>query len=266
MPALRELQTAFRRAVLDRDEGAVEFMDAAIEPGELLASERLGVYRNNVFAALAHVLRETFPVVRRLVDERFFSYAAHEFIRAHPPSVPALAEYGGAFPDFLAEFPPCRDLAYLPDVARFEWTMNVVATASDEPPLAADALAAVGPDEAEQAGFRMQPTYRYLASPWPIDRIWRANQENASEETIDVGMGGVRLEVSRQDETVVFRTMSESEFAFRKTLSEGWPLGEALERALAADPEFQARGALMSLFREGAVAELTQSPAHKERT
>jgi hypothetical protein len=118
MPTLPELQTAFRVALLEGDKHASALMEAEIESGDLSASERLAVYRNNVFAALSDALRETFPVVCRLVDERFFAYAAHEFIAAHPPSRPALFEYGGAFPDFLAGFPPCRELAYLPDVAR----------------------------------------------------------------------------------------------------------------------------------------------------
>jgi hypothetical protein len=259
MRTLRELQTTFRRAVLERDERAIDHAIAEVEAGELSANERIAVYSNNVFAALAEALRDSFPVVRRLVGEGFFSYAAHEFIRAHPPLAPALAEYGGAFADFLANFPPCRDLVYLPDVARLEWAMNVAATAPDEPPLAADSLAAVALDQAAGLGLRLQRRYRYLASPWPIDRIWRANQENTAQETIDLGMGVARLEISRRDGVVVFRAMGESEFAFRKTLSDGLPLGEALERALAADVDFPARDALMGLFDEGAVAGLVQS-------
>jgi hypothetical protein len=31
------------------------------------------------------VLEDTFPVVCRLVDKRFFAYAAHEYLREHPP-------------------------------------------------------------------------------------------------------------------------------------------------------------------------------------
>jgi hypothetical protein len=262
---LHELQATFRRAILEGDNRAIALIAAEIESGDLSASERVAVYRNNIFAALSDSLRETFPVVCRLVDERFFSYATHEFIRAHPPTVPALAEYGGAFPDFLAKFPPCRDLAYLPDIAHLEWLMNIVAVAPDESPLRADALAAVGPDQAAGLGFRMQPTYRYLASPWPIDRIWRANQKDATEETIDLGTEGARLEVSRRDETVVFRAMGEAEFAFRKALSDGLPLGEAIERALATDDDFPARDALMAIFREGAVAGLTHSPVCMEQ-
>ena len=266
MLALRELQTAFRRAVLEDDGRAIAQMSAEVEPVGLSASERLAIYRNNVFAALSEALRETFPVVRRLVDERFFSYAAHEFIRAHPPAVPTLAEYGGAFPDFLARFPPCRELSYLPDVARLEWLMNLVAVAPDEPPLAPNALSAVGLEQAARLGIRLQRTYRYLDSGFSIDRIWRANQEGAGEETIDLDAGGVRLEVSRRDDIVVFRAMNEAEFVFRKALSDGLPLGEALDRAFTTDHDFPAADALMAVFHEGAVAGLTQSPESMERT
>jgi hypothetical protein len=62
----------------------------------------------------------------------------------------------------------------------------------------------------------------------------------------------------------VFRAIDEADFAFNKNLSEGLPLGEALERAIAADADFPARDALMELFREGVVAGLTHSPACME--
>jgi Putative DNA-binding domain len=260
MFALRELQTTFRRAILEGDERAAARMVAEVEPSGLPAQERLAVYRNNVFAALSDTLRETFPVVLRLVDARFFSYVAHEFIRAHPPSVPTLTEYGGTFPDFLASFPPCRDLVYLPDVARLEWLMNLAALAPDEPALAPAALSAIASEQAGNLGVRLAHSYCYLDSPWPIDRIWRANQEGAGEETIALGAGGACLEVSRRNGIVMLRAMDKAEFAFRAALSAGLTLADALDRALAADHNFPAQDALAALFREGAVAVLTPSP------
>jgi hypothetical protein len=133
MLPLRDMQAAFRRALLAADETAL------VEGG----AARIDVHRNNLFASLGEVLRDGFPAVCRLMDERFFAYAAHEFIRHHPPERAVLAEYGSGFADFLADFPPCRHLPYLADVARLEWLMCVAATAANAAPLGVAPLAGI---------------------------------------------------------------------------------------------------------------------------
>src|SRR5713101_5908735 len=115
MPALSEIQAAFGRALLGGDEQPA----AAMVSGDgLTPAARLEIYRHHVFTTLTAALQATFPVVCRLVHERFFGYAADQYIRAHPPTEPCLFEYGSSFPAFLAGFEPCRHLQYLPDVAR----------------------------------------------------------------------------------------------------------------------------------------------------
>jgi hypothetical protein len=115
MPPLREMQAAFGDALLG---GPVEPAVAYILGDGLTPEARVDIYRHHVFATLTAALQATFPVVCRLVHERFFGYAADEYIRAHPPTGPCLFQYGSSFPAFLAGFEPCRPLPYLPDVAR----------------------------------------------------------------------------------------------------------------------------------------------------
>ena len=254
MLALRDLQTAFRRTLLEKSGDWSSALNAEIADGELAASERIAVYRNNVFASLTDALKETFPAVCRLVDERFFSFAAHEFIASHPPRRPSLVDYGAEFPDFLADFPPCRELIYLGDVARFEWLMNVAAHASDAEPASPQSLAGIAPEDAARLSFAIHPSYGYLASPWPLDRIWRAQKTGAcGEPVIDLASGDVRLEVSRQGGDVVFRALDNASFAFRQALAAGSSFGDALGRALAIQPDFAVGDALAAVFAEGAV-------------
>src|SRR5262245_5599191 len=98
MLALTDLQRTLRRALLEQNERALRELDLEIASGNLTVHERVGVYRNNVIASLTEALRETFPVVHRLVGEHFFDFAASEFVGSHPPSHPVLSEYGDAFP------------------------------------------------------------------------------------------------------------------------------------------------------------------------
>ncbi len=250
MPALRELQEDFRRALL---EGAADAVAALIETGDLSAEERLDVHRNNLFASLTAALRDTFPAVCRLVDERFFAYAAHEFIRLRPPARAVLADYGADFPAFLADFPPCRELAWLADVARLEWLMAHAARAAEAEPLGAAALAGVAPEDTPRLGLWLHPALGYLASPFPVDRIWRANRPEGDAAAVDLDAGGVRLELGRRGGEVVMRPLGQASFAFRQALAQGAALEAAAARALIVEPAFDLARALGDLFRDGAV-------------
>src|SRR5271165_4223828 len=140
MSMLLELQIRFRRAILDGDTAEIV---AAIQGDGLDPAARVGIYRNHAFGTLGDALQSTFPVVCRLVDKRFFAYAAHEYLRGHPPHSRCLVEYGADFADFLARFEPCKDLPYLADVARFEWCLNIAATVREAAALAIETFATV---------------------------------------------------------------------------------------------------------------------------
>lgn len=255
MSALLELQRAFRAALLDGDAGALApLLLADGIPPEL----RLDVHRNNLRASLSAVLAETFPAVRRLVDPRFFDYAAQTFVRTRPPESPCLHEYGAAFPDFLAKFPPCRELRYLPDTARLEWLLHLAAYAAEAPALPASGLAEVAPERLPTLRLRLHPALGLLQSPWPVDRIWAANRPGAeSDQTIDLGAGAVHLEVARAGGTVLLRRLDAASFAFRAALREGETLEAAATSALALDAGFDLAAELAVLFRGELVTEVS---------
>ena len=100
MPALRELQAASRAMLVGtrRSGGAPDRAGRARGRG---ATRDLPPPRADHADGGA---RGDLPVVCRLVDRRFFAYAADPYIRAHPPAGPCLFEYGATFPDFLAAF------------------------------------------------------------------------------------------------------------------------------------------------------------------
>ena len=197
---------------------------------------------------------------------RLFAYAAHEFICRHPPECAVLAEYGGRFPDFLAAFAPCRELVYLADVARLEWLMNVAANAAHANPIAAMTLADVAAEDAPRLTLQLHPSFGFVASRWPIDRIWRANRlEAAAEATIDLAAAGVWLEVSRVDANVIMRSLDPATFAFRSAVQRGETLALATEVALVADPAFDLCRALPALFLDGAIIAVSLAEPHPGR-
>jgi hypothetical protein len=161
MTSLRETQQAFRDALLDDDPAAHANL-AIVEDG-LSVEARLAIYRHHVLTSLTAVLESTYPVVCRLVDARFFAYAADAFIRREPPAGPCLFEYGAGLPEFLAEFPACRHLAYLADVARLEWAMQRAAHAEDGIPLFPAVLADVDRSRVGELRFSFDPSLILLS-------------------------------------------------------------------------------------------------------
>jgi len=247
MAALRDLQAAIGTAMLGGDAGAAA---REIEPDGLAPEARLEIYRHHVLTTLASALEATFPVICRLVDRRFFAYAADAYVRAHPPAGPCLFEYGDTFPDFLAAFPPCRDLAYLPDVARLEWAMSAALHAPDVDAMDPACLADVAAEDMPRLTFSVDPSVSFLDSRWPIDRIWRATQDGAPGDPVDLAAGGVRLEIRRAGDVATVRALAAADHALRTALARGGTLEDAAAAALGADSHFDLTAALHALLDE----------------
>ncbi|TJW87106.1 MAG: DUF2063 domain-containing protein, partial [Mesorhizobium sp.] len=82
MLPLESLQNTIAQSVLGKPQfGLLSLVSA----GRADPHRRLRIYENNTRASLTATLMAVFPVTVHMVDERFFRYAASEFIRRHPP-------------------------------------------------------------------------------------------------------------------------------------------------------------------------------------
>jgi Putative DNA-binding domain len=244
MPKLHELQTDFRRFLT----GEVPVRLLGLVDGVGFEPEaRQSIYRNNLLLTLTEVLKATFPVVCRLVDDRFFEYAANVFIQRNPPVHPCLAEYGVDFADFLAGFPPAGSLNYLPDVARLEWAVSrVLGAPCPEPSVPVASLLAAQGDPA-QIRLQTRAAVAYVTSAYPIDRIWRLNQPGVGATDIVLGQAGVHLEIRGADGLRV-SDLPAAVWTFRSRIAGGATIGVAAAEALAIAPEFDLAAALAALF------------------
>lgn len=251
MSSAHELDRRFAAALLGE---ADEWIVSQIQGDGLDPAARIAIYRNHVFATLTEALEATYPVVVRLVDRRFFAYAADRFIREHPPAGPCVFEYGESLAEFLASFPPCRDLVYLPDVARLEWALNRALHAEDAVPLDHDRLADVPAKDIGAVRLVLHPSVSLIQSPWPIDRIWRANQPDADPgATVSLDEGEVSLTIHRAGDDVVFRTLTPGSYAFRRALADDLDLESAVDAARSVDSSFDLTRVLRELLDEGLI-------------
>src|SRR5512134_2126308 len=109
MPLLREAQLAFA--------GRVFGTRHSVSPREQ-------IYRNNVFISLTGALADVYPVVQRLVGEKFFAQLARRYIRAYPSRSGNLHDFGRHLGGFMLPMKELKGLPYLADVAALEWACH----------------------------------------------------------------------------------------------------------------------------------------------
>jgi hypothetical protein len=221
--------------------------------------ERFAVYRNNVVVGLVSALEARFPATRRIVGEEFFKSAARLFAAAQPPRSPLMMFYGDAFPAFLADFEPAREVPYLADVARLEAARTRAHHAADARPLTRAALVCGLPDDLACMRFILHPSVEIVASEYPIVTIWAMNSGEINLAPITDWRGEDAL-VSRPDFDVEVRRLPPGAKTFLQNLAAGNPLGEAAAMALAANASFDLAANLAALF-AGLAIEMTDQPA-----
>jgi len=214
--------------------------------------KRFNVYCNNAIATLTEALRGRYPVVERLVGEAFFKAAAHRFAVENPPHSPALFEFGGGFPDFLAAFEPAQTLPYLPDVARLEWLRHVAYHAPDAEPMQTAALGDVPPEHAGGIVPRLHPSVRLLISDYPVVSIWETNFADEVVRRIGPDMAAEAALILRPRLEVKVMRLGPGGAIFLAEIERGARLAVAEERATRGGPDFSLAEALGALLAAGA--------------
>lgn len=223
MLPLAEVHTALRHALVYGE---------PLRTGLLVASgpeaeERFDIHRNHFFRSVTVALEKTFPAIVSLVDQRFFSFCAHEFIQANPPHLPCLFEYGESFPAFLSQFPPCRHLPYLGDVARLEWNIHAVFHADDGPFV----------DSLDNPPRGLPADVRLMESPFPVHRIWHAALVPESS-AVDISDGAAMLVIYRDDGDAAMQQLGDGAFEFLKAVAKGAGPLVALGNASRIEPSY----------------------------
>lgn len=216
---------------------------------------RFAIYQASLIANMGDALRDTYPVVDRLVGEGFFTHAARGFIAAHPSKSGDIHDYGTAFADYLAGLQQASGLSYLPDVARLEWLAHEAFHAAEGAALSLATLATL--PSALYCGLRLLPSVRLLRSDYPVHRIWQVNQPDwAGSHAVDLGEGGVNLAIHREGLQIVLLPLRHEAYTLARALADGLGMESACEALLGAYPEADPGHALHSLIMFGLIADI----------
>jgi len=241
-------QRAFTEALLDPERAVPEGLTG---PAGAPIGNRFDIYRNNVAVGLTEALIAAYPVVHRLVGDDFFRAVAGVYFRQQPPRSRLMKDFGDTFPRFLAHFPPAKQLAYLPDVARLERARVHAFHAADTPPLNATGLEGSDPARLLASRVRLTPAATLIASPHPILAIWRANMEGGPKPL----PGPCEIVVARRGFDPVMAELPPHGAAFATELKRG----RTLAAAHATAPRgFDLAATLAALAAAGAIAALEE--------
>lgn len=225
---LAEVQTRIRDAVVaGRAEGAASLIRGGADP-----LRRLAIHQRHYRASLTRALVARFPACHWLIGSDRLNAAALAFIQACPPVAPCLAEYGDAFPAFLAQH--TEGLPYLRDFAELELRLGRVSLAVDLPAVPVTALAAIGEERLHRLVLRVQPGLAYLATEWPVDDLIRVFLSGTPPDRFSLDPQRGRLQVRGARGRFAIERLEPCEWTFRLALQEGLPLAEAAARAEAA--------------------------------
>ena len=246
--SLAASQADFAAALLDPSP------DAAPAGSSDVAARRFRVYRNNVRVALMEALAAAYPVIARVVGTPFFERMARVFIAQRPARERTLNFYGDGLADFVADFPPARELPYLADLARLERAVLEARHAADAPALEPSVLTALG---AEIAAARLtpHPAARLVRSAYPIADIWRAHEGDApTTGDLAFATGAAGALVLRPRLAVSVAPLAPGRCAFVETVLAGGDLTAAHAAATSSDAGFDVMTAFRDLLAAGAFA------------
>jgi hypothetical protein len=226
--------------------GDLTDIEDEFDTGEAGSARRFSIYRNNMFLSLTSHLRSIFPVTARLGDDRFFAYAASQFILREPPRESRLIVYGAAFPRFLSGFPACRHVPILGQMARLEWAIHSSLTSAQMPFIEATEIGNAPID----MRLDLQPSLRFVLSRWPLLGLWAREADRQRPLPRKVS----RLAVVRHDDDIRFFELGAARFAFWRGLARHHSIERAACRALARDPLFDLVEEIVFLFRNQLVS------------
>lgn len=200
------------------------------------SSRALRVHRHNVQGARVQALTNTYPVLRRVLGARCFGVLARTYVAAHPSRCADLNRHAPDFPVWLRREQRKQTtlvaLPYLGDLARLERAVHDAYYAPDDNTQTEAWRRAQ--EEPETFYLRLSASFTSIASPWPVDEIWRANRDGRAAGYVRAA--SCQAMVSRRGGQVCVASVSPEE----------WNLLKAIRR----------RESILALAEEGLTAEL----------
>lgn len=241
MQELLDYQKAFYKAIFTNDPKIVENFIGPVEDFE----KRFGIYSNNIFSSLKNVIKDDFPISRKILGKQKFNQASFEFVRRSPPTSGCLLKYGQKFPFFLNAFFP--EYPYIQDLAQIEWAKKELYYKEDSIPLNPQVIYDIPVDDYPFLSFEFPKATFLFKSSYSLEKMWPRIEKG--EQSIK--KNNSYFFMIRPRFKIHHHWLSAEEFHFLRMLYEKKNLREAYDNAIFINSQFNLSEALtLALKRE----------------
>jgi hypothetical protein len=166
---------------------------------------------------------------------------ARQFVDAYPPQYSTLVGYGKEFPEFLLRQESLHGLSYLHDLAALDAAWLVAYFAADVVPLTTSELELMASNNQDVTTMRLRlvPSASLVRLDNAVCEVWGLlKQQDRLDSAIEIqplaGYGFVWRDHGR----VHIHTLSPGEAQFLFGIKQGLMLGDAAQKGLDIDPDF----------------------------
>jgi hypothetical protein len=253
---LAEIQSLVQRGVLF---GEISRLTPLLAGGQY-PERRFAIHQRHYETSLIAALLDKFPATVWLAGARLVTETASRFVHESPPQAPCIAEYGGAFPEYLSECSGAEHMPYLGDFAQLEWHVGHVAIAVDVPPVSIERLSIIPSDALPDTFVTLQPGVRYFRSSWPVDELMKLYLNDTAPECFSMDGLDIWLELRGERGKFHIKRLDAASFIFRESFScQDCSLVDAAERALDVDAVFDPGVGFSAMIAEGLVAAIAHT-------
>ena len=166
---IQDLQSIFKRNMLAPGTDAT-IADYFIPAGRLNLNEAFQVYQESYITRLSDALADTFEAVKWVLGPDLFYDVCHRYIETHKSEAYHLSEYGDVFPEFLQAHSLSKNIPFLYDLARFEWTYKTLCHAATPRPLPLEK--ATESLKSRDVKIRFVAAFKIFKSPYAVHKVW----------------------------------------------------------------------------------------------
>lgn len=198
MPVLHKIQSALLHDVYTGEHTSSIYLNKI----RFSSPERLNIYYNNTLLNLTDILARTYPVLQKIVGNRFFETISRKYIETYTQSTGNRHKYGAMLNKFLSSYQPVAEWPYLSDIAAVECAYFQAEIADDALTIDFNDLTTLIPTQPNFV-LSLHPGVHFVDQRFNALEIWREHQKNKIE-TITLHENPQTILIWRNQENVVF--------------------------------------------------------------
>ncbi|NUO51268.1 MAG: DUF2063 domain-containing protein [Polyangiaceae bacterium] len=207
-------------------------------------AEQVDIYRRQYWLRHDDALLDDYPGLAHILGEDVWAELVRAYLAAHPPTFSSLRDLGHAMADFVEKWDglPAGREAITRSMARYERAFVDVFDGAEPPPLSAERLGALAPEDWERARIVLSSLVVRMRLSHPVHLLRKAvrgGESPALPEARDVSVA-----LFRKDLIVCFDELSADQSALLDALDAGASLVAAC--ATVADGKTPEEGAALA--------------------